>query len=254
MKKLLMMACLASGVSLWGASNSCSDESEEDIVKPSCALYDVKFTLKTLLPKAIKCSDGKEYYFEQGSRTFDGVIWDCEAVCATMAPGEDVKFCMWESKRKMPVTKPLSRGDGVWEADLTSFEIMDRFSKKSDKVECFWPIECDDIKLYAAGFGKFDVKNMYVVSVSGNAAGKIVPAAITVTTEDKGLCGDGVSSTAFPGKLLALCDEFSNWCDDGEEVEDFVAACGTWSIKYNKTLSKGKKRLDQIIPSYAHDY
>lgn len=133
-----------------------------------------------------------------------------------------------------------------WEADTLSFEIADRYDKKANKVEAYWFF--DDLqntvttsdgdfdgegKIFAAGFGKFDVKYGRIASISGNAVGTITP---TMKCTAPVLCD--------------LCTEFVDWFTDGQAATEVVMS-GSWSMKFNKSLATGKKTLGQVVPKYA---
>lgn len=135
-----------------------------------------------------------------------------------------------------------------WEADTLSFDIADRYDKKANKVEAYWSFE--NLKntfttpdgdfdgqgeIIAAGFGKFDVKNSRIASISGNAVGTISP---TMKCDAPVVCD--------------LCTEFEDWFTDGQAATEVVMS-GSWSMKFNKSLATGKKNLGQVVPKYAQD-
>ena len=135
-----------------------------------------------------------------------------------------------------------------WEADTLSFDIADRYDKKANKVEAYWSFENlkntfttpdgdfdGDGKIFAAGFGKFDVKNSRIASISGNAVGTISP---TMKCNAPVVCD--------------LCTEFEDWFTDGQAATEVVMS-GSWSMKFNKSLATGKKTLGQVVPKYAQD-
>ncbi len=241
MKKLIIAAAVAA-ISVGSFANLCTD----DPVVTGCALYDVKVSFKTLGPKALNVKNcGDETlcgYFENATRTFEGVIWDCIAVCGTLNNTTGANFVLWEKAQKEAVSLPLVWDDiaGEWVADTLTFAVIDRYSKKATKVEAAWAfVAADGLSSWtAAGFGTYDAKNEVVKSISGNAAGILVPV------QGSTKCAD------YDGMVVDFCTDFDDWCTDGE-VPDFVAASGTWSIKYNKSLSTGSKSLARIVPSYA---
>ena len=113
MKKLMIAAAAAAMIG--GAyADLCTDTTDPT----GCAVYDVKFTLKSLGPKLLKikgssntCGDTAAEcctYFDSATYTFNGIIWDCEASCDTLSKDSDsVKYVMWSTKAKMPVTAQL---------------------------------------------------------------------------------------------------------------------------------------------------
>ena len=256
MKKLMIAAAAAALVG--GAfADLCDDDP-----KPAsgCAVYNVKFTLKTLDAKLAKVKgvtgdcdstpDAKCVYLENATRTIDGIIWDCEATCATLNNTE-MNVALWEVKSKMGVGDLLSFSatNKVFAANDLPFTFINRYSKKANKVQAMWAFEGLDltnkagdgagsVTIAAAGFGSFDAKKEIVKSLSGNAVGFFTQAL----TAKYANCGDPM--------VVDLCTAFTNWCDDGEAAQE-LAASGTWSVKYNASLSKGTKSLRSIVPSYA---
>ena len=108
----------------------------------------------------------------------------------------------------------------------------------------------------AAGFGTFDIKNARVKSISGNAVASLGVPTIPGYYSDK---DDWEAMTTIFAKqkcdnpvpfMLELCDELDSWCDLSDPVT-YVAASGTWSIKYSSSKSKGNKTLRQLVPAYA---
>lgn len=251
MKKLMIAAATAAMVG--GAFASlCEEELNTPAFEKGCAVWNVKVTVKTLGPKKAACKyacddDDVSYYFENATRKFDGILFQCESECDLSA----AKLALWEAKAKTAIC-PIT-ATTVVDGDKTKivysgeenieFVILDRYSKTAKKVETVWEIQNDVAELVGAGFGSFDTKNYRVSSISGNCAGTVVPAEFVISKK----CEDDEYAA---GKVLDLCEAFENWCESGDETEA-VAASGTWSIKYNKTLSKGKKSLRQIVPAYA---
>ena len=248
MKKLMILAAVAA-VSVGAYANLCSGTTG---AASECALYNVKFTMKTLLGKDVSSKDvcngtsTTVAYLDNGTRTFEGILWDCEVGCSFF--DNNPNFVMWEKKYSIGVTTKLTytASNTTYSADSAAFDFVDRYSKKATKVEAYWPaidLSWDNGNgftgtgaFYAAGFGTYDAKTQLVKSISGNAVGYLTPTS--------GKCGDPM--------LCDLCTEFDNWADDGTAATK-VAASGTWSVKYNASLSKGSKTLAQIVPSYARE-
>lgn len=250
MKKVMIAAALAAMVG--GAfADLCSDADTS-----SCAVYNVKFKLKTLDAKLSNVKGGdcgqddKCVYLENATRTIDGIIWDCDATCATLNDNA-MNVALWEVKSKMGVGDLLSfdTTNKVFVANDLPFDLINRYSKKANKVQALWSLDTMDLNnrdgedagavtIVAAGFGSFDAKKEIVKSLSGNAVGMFTQ----VLTQKYAQCGDP--------NVTDLCTEFTDWCTDGEAAEA-LAASGTWSVKYNASLSKGTKSLRLIVPSYA---
>ena len=252
MKKLMIAAAAAAMVGGAFAGGLCNDE----VGSSGCAVYNVKFTLKTLDAKLSKVKGGdcgdddKCVYLDNATRKIDGIIWDCAATCDTLN-ADAMNVALWEVKSKMGVGDLLSfdTTNKVFVANNLPFSFINRYSKKANKVQALWKLEDLDltnkagvgagsVTIAAAGFGSFDAKKEIVKSLSGNAVGFFTQALTTKYAE----CGDP--------KVVDLCTEFTDWCTDGEATEA-LAASGTWSVKYNASLSKGTKSLRSIVPSYA---
>ena len=251
MKKLMIAAATAAMIGGAFAGGLCSDE-----VSSGCAVYNVKFKLKTLDAKLANVKGGdcgeddKCVYLENATRTIDGIIWDCDATCATLND-DMMNVALWEVKSKMGVGDLLwfDTTNKVFAANDLPFDLINRYSKKANKVQARWELKDLDltnkagvgagsVTINAAGFGSFDAKKEIVKSLSGNAVGYFTQALTTKYAE----CGEPM--------VADLCTEFTDWCTDGEPAEK-LAASGTWSVKYNASLSKGTKSLRSIVPSYA---
>ena len=245
MKKLMIAAMAASMVG--GAYAAFCDDDPIVVIPDECRVYDVKLKVKTLAPKAVivktayECDDPTVEcvsYYKNATRTFDGLLWLCVANCEDMADGYNI--VMWEKAQKMPVLglyDAASKGS----TETMAFDLLNRFEKKANKVQAaaVLPLEIGDVAI--AGFGTFDTKNNMFKSVSGNAAGVI--EALTIDTAGCEDCSNYV---------VELCEDFVDYTVSGTEETD-AAASGTWSMKYNKSLSTGKKRASQVIPAYAQE-
>ena len=287
MKKLMIAAAAAAMI---GGANAELCYDDVTTTQSGCALYNVKFTLKSLDTKLLinkgskassTCYDDSTpttccTYFDNATYTFDGIIWDCAATCGTLSEG-NAKFVLWSTKKKMAVSTKLSKSltaDGKryeFAGATATFDFINRYSKAGTKVQAFWTLDQADEGLindlgtiYAAGFGTFDAKKSIVKSISGNAVAAFEVPTIPSYKDDK----DGWTSltTIFSKQkcanpnpdVLDLCATLTNWCavmeKDGVTSAadvDKVAASGTWSVKYNASLSAGKKSLAKIVPDYA---
>ena len=270
MKKLMIAAAAAAMIGGAYADDLCN----EVIDSTSCALYNVKFTFKTLGGKDAKCTaaqlagaacgnllaNGEEgiAYLDNSTRKFEGILWQCATTCFEgVAPNEsvggDINYVLWEKKYERnvsPKAKYDASADPKWvgqngaEAEQNKFDILGRYGKKAQKVAAFWTPTMDstDELIYAAGFGSFDSKNLRIKSVSGNAVGKLKP--INLVTEN--LCDDDALLTV----LAYMCSDFKSRCCCECVAAAVAPASGTWSLKYNSSLSKNGK-LSKIIPAYA---
>ena len=291
MKKLMIAAAAAAMI---GGANAELCYDDVTTTQSGCALYNVKFTLKSLDTKLLinkgtkassTCYDDSTSticctYFDNATYTFDGIIWDCAAGCTTLS-GKAANFVLWNTKKKMAVTtdgliksKTQKDNKDVYQFSskgVAGFDFINRYSKAGTKVQAFWTVDAGEEGLigdlgtiYAAGFGTFDAKKLIVKSISGNAVAAFEVPTIPSYKDDK----DGWTSltTIFSKQkcvnpnpdVLDLCATLTNWCavmeKDGVTPAadvDKVAASGTWSVKYNASLSAGKKSLAKIVPDYA---
>lgn len=257
MKKLMCTAAIAA-ITAAASASTCStcDEALED----QCLAYDVKLTLKTLAPKAVKCKSeslcgycgdysgiDKVYYLDDVTRTFKGYAWTCAYQC-----GGELELAVWDPKNKVA----LAIG-GVDKLDLSA-ENCFRYGKKANKVAVSVPVSTDYADLWLAGVkGSFKAAGNadynFIKSVSGNVAGQIcfvAPAGKNV--KNTTLCGETVTTETYAAVAVGLCDAFESYCEDGAAYDDVVPATGTWSLKYNKKVSEGKKgTMRDLVPDYA---
>ncbi len=223
-----------------------------------CLVYDVKFKLKTLTPKKLTCKSCDEcsdddvvYYLKDVSRTIKGYLWFCYSDCWT---ADDTPYiALWDEKAKSAII-PLYyyiEGTKMVAAPVeTQFDFLGRYNKKADKVAAYWTVESDYATIYAAGVKGSVMKDkeagtVTLKSISGNAVGMFAMETIEVAKK----CDDPEEFTA---KIAGLCDCWETWCDDGDDADE-VPASGTWSLKYNKKLSKGAKSMLTVVPSYARE-
>ena len=236
------------------AKDLCTEEEELG----SCALWNVTLTLKTLqtdkkqatIKSKDSCSDSCSecYMLKDVTRKFKGVLWLCETVCIN--EGDEVNFVMWDTKDKYAITQPLTTSDGTYVADTLTFTQLGLYTKKANKVVAFWTKEFASCSatfgtVWAAGTkGSITTVNgeTLLKSISGNAVGMINPSYVVSSK-----CAD---PETVVGKIIGICDCFEDICSSGTDATQ-VAASGTWSIKYNKKLSKGTTTLAKIVPSYA---
>ncbi len=206
---------------------------------------------------------GDVYWADNTTRTLEGLLWQCTASCFEgdaiwngNGSGE-IYYALWEKKTEKVFSYPVfkyyknSTMDAFnWiTADETpNFDWMGRYGQKANKIGIYW---CPSMKGWTAdwldcvGFGTFDVKNLRIKSVTGGVLGEIAP--YVVGEEDE--CGD---SSYFKIQIAYVCQKFSAWCcDPCYAAVDWVPAYGNWSLKYNASLSSGKKPLSKILPEYA---
>ena len=304
MKKLMITAAAAAvGLTSFG-EELCYD----DLVGDGCAVYNVKFTFKTLAAKKnsncglkwlinddrnmtwlrtdiagvsiedattvaggvhdqtifphIPAHKRELWWADNATRTFDGILWQCTAACfegngfrgLTDNVGGRINFALWEKQSKTTIAYPVLRywtnknrsRYGWWTRDAQwDFDFLGRYGQTAQKVAAYWTPGIMRGWIEAAGFGTFDKKNLRITSVSGNAVGMIAP----LNTGAKDACG---RDSKFFVQVAFMCQDFIQWCCDGCYAGvELVPASGTWSIKYNASLSKGTKSLAKILPDYA---
>lgn len=277
MKKLMIVAAAAAMVG--AASADLCDEVVGGA--DGCALYNVKFTFKTLAAKDAKCTAaqlGAEActaldadiatkglaYLDNTTRKFEGVLWQCVAACFEGAtPNEGaanagaINYVLWEKKSEAAISPkaiynsadnadPRWVGGGEAATEQTKFDILGRYGNKAQKVTAYWKptmLNAEE-EIIAAGFGTFDTKKLLIKSISGNAVGKLVP--VTATTSE--LCTDVELVTV----LAYMCHTFKSWCCCECVNAALAPASGTWTLKYNASASKNG-RLSRLIPTYAYE-
>lgn len=102
MKKLMIAAAAVAAVTGAYATEGCCG------IDPTTAeckanVYQVKMTLKALVPKTIKKSGCEGLYFEQGTRTIDGYIWTCCDPCGTATDTQPYQITLWEKAAKVGI-------------------------------------------------------------------------------------------------------------------------------------------------------
>lgn len=209
MKKLMMFAAAMTIVG--GAYAQCG---LGDTPGMSCALvYNAKFSVKTTKgkPYSGKCDD--LCYRAKASVSYKGFLYVCACSCDEFL--QDGMFYLSGNKKNSEVFE----GAPEW-------TVLNKIGKKNLDAEGFFNAELSDLEtgrefnLAAAGFGKFDKKTGHLTSMSGNLVG--VMSAPECEIE----CATGEPAVAFPA------------CDWDESDDVATIAYGSWSIKYNKKLSK----------------
>jgi len=224
MKKLVVMA--AALVAAAGSYAQC--EPGEPPVDADCAqVYNVSFSLKTTVAKSGSIDIGDECspastslcYRVISSKSYKGYYWNCECGCETFANNV---LDLWETKSKDIV---VYNGTIDWES-------LVRIGKKNTDIEAAGTI---DDSIYFMGFGKYDVKNARVSSISGNVQAFLVAPSCTVA------CAPGAISVAYD-----LCTL--------DPVSIGTIGYGSFSVKYNSSISKKLAAstgdyMDSLLPS-----
>ena len=225
MKKLMMFAAAMTIVG--GAHAQCNDSLD-------CAqVWDVKMSLKTTQAATLKaknvCADNA-CYRKPGKKSLNGFLFvggGCgECTCASI---NDAVFYLWDKKAKEMV---VDGGEISW-------SFLHIIGKKDTEAEGLFGITSDEgIELTGAGFGKWDLKNKILKSLSGEIVGAGAPPACSID------CTDEIPAVAF------ICT-----ADGIEEVEDAPTAySGKFSIKYSKGSSKKAANYgdaDILLPKWV---
>lgn len=222
MKKLMIAAATAAMIG--GVFAACEDPIDPPAAPIDCAIaYSFKATLNTTAAKYGKvtykedlgCGDYEkvtEYtcYREKGKKTLTGYYYACECAC-DLADSDVFGLALWDAK-----TKCLDENAAI------EFEILQTFGKKFDKVEAFFALETTDGEFMAAGMGSVDTKKGIVKSISGNIVGMMAAPE----------CDDDCQDFDNDLRFGAICED-ADILDAGSTV-----AYGTWSLKYNSSISK----------------
>ena len=240
-------------------------ESAED---KAAQVYDVKITVKTTAAKSAKISSAKNpfiadsdtiVYRAQSSQTWIGIIWgcNCDAILGSwkvinQSQGIVAGCVIWDKKAPHTI---------IFDEDI-HWRLLNAIDKNGNKVEGTWTIgdssDSSNAFLSFAGFGALQLSTVktdgdssvadcmsYVKSISGNVAGWM-PAPYVTIEGKKGACTfcnyeeDEEDSISY-----AAAWDFCDCADFGDS--DFTAVTGTWSIKYNSSLSKKLRNTTSIL-------
>ena len=210
MKKLMIAAAVAAMG--FGAFAECG-EPDEEVVADCATVYKFAASVKTTVAKSskvkVECSDPETLcYRATGSQKYEGVVFNCECECTDKL--DDFTWVIWCKKTAAAAI-----------ADVETLQ-LNRIDKSTKKVEAAFTLTADYLcEVTAAGFGTFDTKNDRITKISGNFAG--VAQAPFCSAK----CANPTAAYGF-GMCDAIEDEF-----DGQTI-----AYGTWSLTYNKSLSK----------------
>lgn len=247
-----------------------SEAKVEEEYSAAAQVYDLSITAKTTVAQKGKLKKNHPFnptsdvvvYRKQGTRKWTGVIWgcECESILGIWGPVSDsiqvAGVAIWESK------KPYS----IILMDDMHWHVLNAFDKNGDKVEGAWTIgeSTDDSGAFLsfAGFGTLNIEytvspcedpelncGSYVKSMSGNMAGWM-PAPTLTTAGKPGsctFCGDveeGEDDITDMAEAWIYCP-----CLDLDSTE-LTAVSGSWTLKYNASLSKALMKNDSILAVY----
>lgn len=214
-------------------------------------VFDVTLTVKTTVAKqgkltsACVVSNGTAVisYRKQGTVKVQGLIWGCKCESLTGAlsytkPSDDGCY-FWNITDK----QPLTNGTITW-------PVLHRLDNRMKKAEGVMELLADDWYLLCAGFGRADDLTGSIgqlVNLKGYFAGWRLAPMITKTTYGIPctFCDSGTADITelVPLQAWALCS-----CAD---ASDKTAAFGSWTIKYNKNLSKRLNDVTEITTVYS---
>ena len=251
MKKLMFVAALAASTAAFA---DCAPDPVPGPAAYCAQVYSVKMSVKTtkgVVTTTKTVSDGNIcnpgeipgtclVYRTKDSTTFTGYIADCDCSCGLLATVGSEATVVWDSKRKAPMAGA---------AFTTTF--LNVMGKKQTEAEWAWTFagtadygenRTQAYSLTGAGYGKYDTKNDRYTSFSGNFAG-----TATASYDLKAKVTETVTCACDPS-VVAKCDDL------GTLTADDTVAYGTWSVKYNASLSKkfaSKKWAAVKLPSYV---
>lgn len=212
MKKLMMFAAAMTIVG--GAFAQCGDLPDDPVL--TCALvYDVKASLKTTTAKSDSveqdCQDPLTLcYRKLASLSAKGFIYNC-GCCLT----EGSSLLIW-----------FGKSDVAYDVKV-SFPILNAIGKDGKDAEGILAFGSEDFTMMAAGFGK--VKEYTLTSLSGQIGGIVMPPWCSAD------CAEGTPSVAIP------------FCEFTSTYTVFDVAAGTWSMKYNKSLSEDIAEINERL-------
>ena len=236
------------------------------------------------------CADATVYYLDTVTRSLKGYAWSCDYDCECDGTSGNtvLQLALWEPKAELGwwLYKTTDK-EGEQKIDIREQTI--RFAKKGSKAAVWFDVvDAEGTDWKAAGCADSDYKvlstlkfvgfgtaaknknlnSCIVKSVSGNVIGDVTPdVRCTKTKKTPGnWCDDDVKECCHDYEIrwACLCNCDVDWCDDIDEVEILsasklmngtgrVPAYGTWSMKYNASLSspKSKVKLTDKLPNYA---
>jgi len=200
MKKQMLLA--AAAMIVGGAFAQCSDPEVSN-----CSLvYDFKASLKTTVGKSYSGDCADLCYRASGSKSFKGYIFSCECECTNFL--RNATFYATEKKS----------GAEIYGVPYWMF--LNAIGKNGTDAEGIFSIYSDSMyeTFAAAGQGKFDDAGL-LKSMSGSMLGYMEPPYCSEQ------CSDGEYAVAYPA------------CDWESSTSVPTVAYGSWSMKYNKSLS-----------------
>lgn len=260
MNKLMMTTTVALGVM---GSALAEDKAAQ--------VYDLTVTVKTTAAKSGTLSPKKNpfvvdtekvVYRTQATQKWKGLVWgcDCNALSGKWqeideTSGSVAGCVIWNTK-----------GNGIVYLDDLNWRLLNAIDQKGDKCEGAFTIgnmdEDSTAFLTFAGFGTLAIKysaapcedpelncTSYLKTMTGNVAGWM-PAPMLKSAGRPGDCifcgesdpGEEGSEEAAIAWDFCPCEEYADL--------DLTAIAGTWTMKYNASLSKKLKNKADITEVY----
>ena len=259
MKKLMFAAVVTAGF-VANASSESQDEKASQV-------YEITMTAKTTVAKSGTVStkknpfvaqNGTIVYRNQGTQKWKGLLWgcDCNSIKGSWQvvseSAKSVSGCViWNTKSY----EILFLDDMKW-------RLLNAIGATGKNCEGCWTIgdSSDNSNAFMAfsGFGTLVVNyssdlcesqslncTSYIKSMSGNMAGWMPAPSITTagTPGTCTFCGGGNAGTADETNVATAwdfcpCEEFGDYA--------FTAVSGTWTLKYNSSMSKKLKNYSSI--------
>lgn len=257
--------------SLFAISVIAADaKSKDEEYASSAQVYDLSVSVKTTQAQRGKLKKGHPFnsstdtlvYRKQGTQKWTGVIWgcECESIMGSWNLVGDTKqvagVAIWNTKKPYEIEL----------MDDMSWHVLNAIDKDGTKVECAWTIgeSSDDSGAFLAfaGFGQLVVKytaspcedpelncGSYVKMMSGNVAGWM-PAPALTTDGKPGKCTFcGETEEGEEGETEV--SEAWNYCPCMDlDTSDSTAVSGTWTLKFNASLSKSLMNSTSILEVY----
>lgn len=237
----------AAACALTGAvfAESCAP----DPIAPAARVYDVKLNVKTTKGIAVgakyntgtQCAPGTASICtvirSKDSTTIKGYIYLCEAIC-------DVKTYsnyFWDSKRKGYLTVPAT----------FDWDILNVMGQTGTAAEGAWTLtatfgydamRAQEYALRGAGFGRWasDKYGVYLKNMSGNFAG-YASASYDLTTKYT----EAIAECICKASQILTCADFGT----AVYTDANTAAYGTWTLKYNASVSKAYQSGKWLPPA-----
>ena len=190
---------------------------------PCAMVYDLSMDLKTTEAKraSVKqgcAEDSVVCYRVPSSQRLKGVLVNCGCTCEALV---NAKLYVWDDKTKFMYVK----------AGTMDWRQLARIGKSNTEVEVAWAF--DDLFM-CMGFGRFDVNNERITSISGKVVGALPDRSCSEN------CPQGAAILTYDP------------CTSEVNEPDATIAYGSWTLRYNRTASKryaeDNNYLLKIIP------